>query len=54
MAGKCSSLVVAMRTHGVGRPSLVEFGWAMKAVKDMGQQMGYRSLEWTGRKKPYT
>ena len=25
---------------------------AMRDVKDMGQQMGYRSLEWNGRKKP--
>ena len=25
---------------------LVELGCIMKDVKDMGQQMGYRSLEW--------
>ena len=26
--------------------------YAMRDVKDMGQQMGYRSLDGTGRKKP--
>ena len=34
------------RVQPVGRPCGTWMHYAMRDVKDMGQQMGYRSLEW--------
>ena len=43
-------LLFAMRIPGhvqpVGRPCGTQMHSAMRDVKDMGRQMGYRSLEW--------
>ena len=43
-------LLFAMRIPGhvqpFGRPCGIWMHYAMRDVKDMGQQMGYRSLEW--------
>ena len=43
-------LLFATRIPGhvqpVGRPCGTWMHYAMRDVKDMGQQMGYRSLEW--------
>ena len=42
--------LIAMRVSGhvqpVGRPCGTWMHYAMRDLKDMGQQMGYRSLEW--------
>ena len=38
----------------VGRPCGTWMHYAMRVVKDMGQQMGYRSLEWNGPKEAMT
>ena len=38
--------------QAVGRPCGTWMHSAMRGVKNMGQQMGYRSLDGTGRKKP--
>ena len=47
---KVKQLLFAMRIPGhlqhVGRPCGTWMHYAMRDVKDMGQQMGYRSLEW--------
>ena len=37
----------------VGRPCGTWMHYAMRDVKDMGQQMGYRSLEWNRPKETH-
>ena len=51
-------LIFAARVPGhvqpIGRPCGTRMHYAMRDVKDMGQQMGYRCLEWNWPKEAMT